>query len=150
MDPSEKRLAIAVEDHLLEYRLFEGIIPAKVYGAGPVVIWDEGIFKPLEDPMIGLEKGHLSFRLDGKKLKGDFALTLMKGRGSGKEWLLIKRRDDFANPKLNNPPSKLGGFDPIGTLIFYIRAPSFLPQAGTPQQAEENAARYAGSSSPEP
>ena len=96
MNPADRRLAIAVEDHPLKYGSFEGIIPAASYGAGPVVIWDEGGFEPLEEPQAALAKGHLSFRLEGKILKGEFALVLMKGRGAGKEWLLMKKKDRFA------------------------------------------------------
>jgi bifunctional non-homologous end joining protein LigD len=96
MNPSEKRLAVGVEDHPLEYIDFEGIIPQGHYGAGPVLIWDSGEFQPEGDPEIALKKGRLSFFLDGKKLKGSFSLFLMKGRGSGKDWLLIKGKDSFA------------------------------------------------------
>lgn len=98
MNPADKRLAVRVEDHPLEYGTFEGIIPEGSYGAGPVVIWDEGIFRPLEDPVKGLEKGRLSFRLEGRNLRGEFSLVLMKGRGSGKDWLLIKKNDADADP----------------------------------------------------
>jgi bifunctional non-homologous end joining protein LigD len=98
LNPADKRLAILVEDHPLVYADFEGIIPAQSYGAGPVVIWDEGEFEPLEDPEAGLAKGLLSFRLAGRRLGGEFALALMKGRGTGKEWLLMKKKDDFADP----------------------------------------------------
>jgi bifunctional non-homologous end joining protein LigD len=96
MNPAEKRLAVMVEDHPLDYGDFEGIIPRGQYGAGPVLIWDSGGFQPEGDPEVGLRNGKLSFSLDGKKLKGGFSLALMKGRGSGKEWLLIKKRDSFA------------------------------------------------------
>ena len=96
MNPVEKRLAVMVEDHPLEYGDFEGIIPQGHYGAGPVLLWDAGKFLPEEDPEPALKKGKLSFSLDGNKLKGNFSLALMKGRGTGKEWLLIKKRDAFA------------------------------------------------------
>jgi bifunctional non-homologous end joining protein LigD len=85
-----------VDDHPLEYGEFEGTIPQGHYGAGPVLIWDSGKFQPEEDPEAALKKGRLTFTLDGKKLKGKFALILMKGRGSGKDWLLIKGQDSFA------------------------------------------------------
>jgi len=102
LNPADKRLAVAVPDHVLEYLDYEGIIPQSSYGAGPVVIWDTGVFKPLEtdDPATSLKTGKLSFELTGKKLKGAFALTQMKGlpHGSGKEWLLIKKKDDYALP----------------------------------------------------
>jgi bifunctional non-homologous end joining protein LigD len=96
MNPSDKRLAVMVDDHPLEYREFEGMIPEGHYGAGAVLIWDSGEFQPGEDPESDLKKGRLSFTLKGKKLKGNFSLILMKGRGSGKDWLLIKGQDSFA------------------------------------------------------
>lgn len=96
MNPSDKRLAVMVDDHPLEYGEFEGMIPEGHYGAGAVLIWDSGEFQPGEDPESDLKKGRLSFTLKGKKLKGNFSLTLMKGRGRGKDWLLIKGQDSFA------------------------------------------------------
>jgi bifunctional non-homologous end joining protein LigD len=96
MNPTEKRLAVMVEDHPLEYGEFEGIIPQGHYGAGTVLIWDSGEFQPEGDPESSLKKGRLHFTLNGKKLKGSFSLVLMKGRGSGKDWLLIKGKDSFA------------------------------------------------------
>jgi bifunctional non-homologous end joining protein LigD len=96
MNPSDKRLAVMVEDHPLEYGEFEGIIPQGNYGAGPVLIWDRGEFQSEGDPESELKKGKLNFSLDGNKLKGSFSLVLMKGRGSGKDWLLIKGKDSFA------------------------------------------------------
>jgi bifunctional non-homologous end joining protein LigD len=95
MNPSEKRLAVMVEDHPLEYGDFEGIIPEGDYGAGPVLIWDSGEFKPEGDLENSLAKGKLVFILNGNKLRGAFSLVLMKGRGSGKDWLLIKGQDSF-------------------------------------------------------
>lgn len=97
MNPSEKRLAVMVEDHPLEYGEFEGIIPEGHYGAGVVLIWDSGDFKSEEDPETALKKGRFHFFLNGKKLKGVFSLVLMKGRGSSNDWLLIKGQDSFAN-----------------------------------------------------
>lgn len=97
MNPAEKRLAVMVEDHPMEYGDFEGIIPEGNYGAGPVLIWDSGEVQPEGDPADSLKKGRLSFSLKGKELKGDFSLVLMKGRGSGKDWLLIKKQDSFAD-----------------------------------------------------
>ena len=97
MNPAEKRLAVMVEDHPIDYGDFEGIIPEGQYGAGPVLIWDSGEFQSEGDPVASLNKGRLSFSLEGKKLKGTFSLILMKGRGSGKDWLLIKKQDSFAD-----------------------------------------------------
>jgi len=100
MNPSDKRLAVMVPDHVLEYIDFEGIIPAGTYGAGPVLVWDAGEFIQLEtdDPAAALAAGKLSFELKGKKLKGAFALAQMKGlpKGTGKEWLLMKKKDAHA------------------------------------------------------
>jgi bifunctional non-homologous end joining protein LigD len=96
MNPADKRLAVQVEDHPPEYGDFEGIIPAGTYGAGPVLIWDSGSFEPIGDAASGLERGKLAFNLEGQKLKGNFSLVLMKGRGTGKDWLLIKGNDRFA------------------------------------------------------
>ena len=93
MNPSEKRLALLVEDHPVEYIGFEGIIPEGHYGAGPVVIWDRGSYELVE-----LKQGKITFFLNGGKLKGAFTLTLLKGKGKGNEWLLIKKRDEYAQP----------------------------------------------------
>lgn len=96
MNPSDKRLAVMVEDHPLEYGDFEGIIPQGQYGAGAVIVWDSGEFQTEGDPEAALAQGKLTFSLKGKKLRGSFSLVLMKGRGTGKDWLLIKGRDDHA------------------------------------------------------
>jgi bifunctional non-homologous end joining protein LigD len=99
LDPRDKRLAVMVPDHILEYIDFEGIIPEGSYGAGPVIVWDAGEFMPeTDDPAAALAAGRLLFSLKGKKLKGAFAIAQMKGlpRGTGKEWLLMKRKDEHA------------------------------------------------------
>jgi bifunctional non-homologous end joining protein LigD len=88
---ADKRLAVLVEDHPLEYGDFEGIIPEGNYGAGAVIVWDRGMWVPIEDPHLGLEKGKLLFDLRGYKLKGRW--TLVKIKKAQKEWLLIKERD---------------------------------------------------------
>ncbi len=95
LDPSQKRLAVRVEDHPVEYADFEGEIPADNYGAGPVIVWDLGQWVPIEDPDAGLESGKLLFDLRGYKAKGRFTLVQTKGRGEN-EWLLIKKQDSFA------------------------------------------------------
>jgi bifunctional non-homologous end joining protein LigD len=99
MNPAEKRLAIQVDDHPIEYGEFEGIIPEGWYGAGPVIIWDRGEMRVLEtdNPEQALDAGPLIFELRGERLKGGFALTRMKGKESGNEWLLIKKRDRQAD-----------------------------------------------------
>ncbi len=100
MNPADKRLAVMVPDHVLEYFDYEGIIPEGHYGAGPVVVWDAGVFVPLEtdNPEESLNHGKLSFELKGKKLKGAFALARMTGlpKSTGKEWLLMKKNDAYA------------------------------------------------------
>lgn len=101
MNPADKRLAVAVDDHALEYGTFEGIIPQGRYGAGPVVIWDAGTYELLEgaDPLAQLHSGSLKFSLAGQRLKGAFALVKLKGpRTTGKEWLLMKKTDAHADP----------------------------------------------------
>jgi bifunctional non-homologous end joining protein LigD len=100
LDPTVKHLAAHVEDHPIEYGDFEGNIPAGNYGAGSVMLWDRGTFDLLGG-ISGAEqlaRGDLKFHLHGEKLNGDFALVHMKGRGKGQEWLLIKKRDEFAVP----------------------------------------------------
>ena len=101
-DPKTKRLAMHVEDHPIEYGTFEGVIP-EGYGAGIVMLWDQGTWKP-ESPDVdaALKKGDLKFTLDGYKLKGSWVLVRTGGRwgsssgGDGRSWLLIKHRDDWA------------------------------------------------------
>ena len=99
LDPAQKRLAVMTEDHPLEYGGFEGVIPKGEYGGGPVMIWDEGTWEPLSDPDEGLAKGDLKFRLHGHRLNGDYVLVRMKPRKEDRgrqNWLLIKKRDDYA------------------------------------------------------
>src|SRR5216117_2539611 len=92
-DMADKRLAVKVEDHPLEYGDFEGVIPAGNYGAGGVIVWDRGEWVPLEDWRTGLEKGKLIFELKGYKLHGKW--TLVKIKKSQNDWLLIKERDTW-------------------------------------------------------
>src|SRR5665213_3849589 len=96
--PGEKRLAVEVEDHPIEYNKFEGTIPEGEYGGGTVMIWDRGTWEPEADPHKGLRKGHLSFELDGEKLHGLWHLVRMhKRRGEKRNnWLLIKSEDEAA------------------------------------------------------
>jgi bifunctional non-homologous end joining protein LigD len=96
LNPADKRLAVLVDDHPLEYGSFEGVIPEGRYGAGPVVIWDRGTVEWLEPPDV--QTGSLKFILRGTQLKGAFALVQMKGpRTTGKEWLLMKKVDTNAD-----------------------------------------------------
>ena len=108
MDPRDKRLAIMVEDHPVEYQHFAGRIPEGEYGAGLVEIWDKGTYAvngptgvdPAKAMAAGLLKGHIDFRLDGKKLRGLFTLVRLKPRGDGKnnQWLLMKRSEPAPTP----------------------------------------------------
>ena len=100
IDPGDKRLAVQVEDHPLEYGDFEGTIPAGEYGGGTVMLWDSGTWEPLGDGHRMLRNGRLTFRLRGKKLKGEWHLVRMRGspREKRANWLLIKSRDDAARP----------------------------------------------------
>jgi bifunctional non-homologous end joining protein LigD len=102
LDPADKRLAVEVEDHPLEYGDFEGVIPEHEYGAGTVEIWDRGTWTPDGDAERGLREGHLTFALSGKRLSGHWALIRMNRRDkSGKQpWLLIKERE--ARPRGGN------------------------------------------------
>jgi bifunctional non-homologous end joining protein LigD len=99
LNPADKRLAMHVEDHPIEYAKFEGIIPEGEYGGGTVMVWDNGTWAP-ESPDVdaALKKGDLKFAMNGKKLKGSFVLVRTRGRyQAGKtSWLLIKHRDEFA------------------------------------------------------
>jgi bifunctional non-homologous end joining protein LigD len=96
--PGEKRLAVAVEDHPLEYGDFEGTIAKGEYGGGSVIVWDKGSWSPIGDPHRGLKKGHLEFELHGQKLEGRWHLVRMRGKPTEKRenWLLIKGEDEFA------------------------------------------------------
>ncbi|PQZ89388.1 MULTISPECIES: DNA ligase D [Pseudomonas] len=98
LDPSQKRLAVHVEDHPLDYGDFEGNIPAGQYGAGDVIVWDRGVWQPLDDPHKAYAAGKLKFTLIGEKLSGDWALvrTRLKGSGDKEQWLLIKENDPQA------------------------------------------------------
>jgi bifunctional non-homologous end joining protein LigD len=102
MNPKDRRLAVAVEDHPYDYRKFEGIIPEGNYGAGEVIIWDKGTYTdinnsddPVEPLREGLKKGDLKFEMHGEKLKGKFALV--KSSHDDKNWFLIKKKDEFAS-----------------------------------------------------
>ena len=99
LSPADKRLAVRTEDHPLDYGEFEGKIPEGEYGAGSVIVWDRGRWSTEGDPHQQLAKGHLTFELDGSKLKGRWHLVHMKGRDKGgkENWLLIKVDDEYAS-----------------------------------------------------
>lgn len=99
LDPKDKRLAVHVEDHPLAYATFEGNIPPGQYGAGHVIVWDQGVWRPLDDdPAAAYKAGKLKFSLIGEKLSGDWNLvrTTMRASGDKEQWLLIKERDQAA------------------------------------------------------
>jgi bifunctional non-homologous end joining protein LigD len=102
-DPAVKRLAMQTEDHPIEYSGFEGVIPSGEYGAGTVMVWDQGTWQPESvDVDAALEKGDLKFMLHGKKLRGSWVLVRTRGFGSKPSrtsWLLIKHRDQYASSK---------------------------------------------------
>jgi bifunctional non-homologous end joining protein LigD len=104
LDPATKRLAVGVEDHPLEYGTFEGTIPQGQYGGGTVQLWDYGTWTPKsDDPEADLEKGHLKIEMDGKRMHGGWALIRLRdegkpGRRVRHNWLLIKEKDDAAQP----------------------------------------------------
>ena len=105
MDPSDKRLAVLVEDHPLEYAAFEGIIPEGEYGAGRVAIWDRGSYSLLEE-----KEDKIVFFIEGKKFRGNFTLIRLRRSKRGNEWLLIKQKDEYARTgwKLErSPPRKM-------------------------------------------
>lgn len=116
LDPSLKRLAMETTDHAMEYRNFEGTLPEGSYGAGPVIIWDQGYYIPEKEIKTGirqeitdfsegqkymsesLQKGELKFKLFGQRLEGSFALVKTKGFGPKNSWLLIKHKDKKVKP----------------------------------------------------
>ncbi len=121
LNPKDKRLAMMVEDHPFDYRKFEGIIPEGNYGAGIVEIWDEGEFSDINNSekdialrtlKAGLHAGSLKFRLNGKKLKGEFALIKLKTKEDN-AWLLIKHKDEFSTTDQYNSETYTAKNSPI-------------------------------------
>jgi DNA ligase D-like protein (predicted 3'-phosphoesterase) len=111
-NPKDKRMARRTEDHPMEYETFEGIIPKGEYGAGRVIVWDRGTYTTERDMSEALERGHLSFQLDGAKLHGGYALTRLR-QGKDEAWLQVKKADDDADarrkPIRSQPESVLSG-----------------------------------------
>jgi bifunctional non-homologous end joining protein LigD len=130
LDPAQKRLAVHVEDHPLDYATFEGTIPEGQYGAGTVKVWDHGTYDNLlADKSVaeGIAAGRLEFELHGDKLRGRFALIRMKGKQRGKDnWLLIKMKDQFARPGEGDDPPAPAAKTPTPM----PRAASPLPKTG--------------------
>jgi bifunctional non-homologous end joining protein LigD len=100
-DPGDKRASFQTEDHPVEYASFEGVIPPGNYGAGAMIVWDEGtmrITEGTEDPLEAIASGKIAFVLEGTKLKGEWALVKLKGKKyQANEWLLIKHRDGYVS-----------------------------------------------------
>jgi DNA ligase D-like protein (predicted 3'-phosphoesterase) len=133
-DPRVKRLAMPTEDHPVDYVDFEGVIPAGEYGAGAVIVWDAGTYEnrtrdedgeavPLDT---GLEQGHVKIRLDGKKIRGGYALT-RTGKGKGARWLLVKVRDEHADARRN----------PVSTEPESVRSGRTIEEVAAEEGAEE-------------
>lgn len=100
-DPADKRMAVHVEDHPISYGTFEGVIPPKQYGAGTVIVWDNGTWEPVGDPHEGMAKGKLLFKLHGQKLAGLWELVrIAKPEDKQDQWMLFKKRGDaWARPR---------------------------------------------------
>ncbi|MBT2372917.1 DNA ligase D [Pseudomonas fluorescens] len=149
LDPSQKRLAVHVEDHPLSYGSFEGSIPAGQYGAGDVIVWDRGVWQSHDDPRKAYAAGKLKFTLIGEKLAGDWTLvrTRLKGSGDKEQWLLIKENDQQARPVADydivqaEPKSVLSGETvghvktPAAPRKATRKSPTTLPDQLTPQLA---------------
>lgn len=104
LDPTIKRLAVAVEDHPMEYGSFEGTIPENQYGAGRVILWDHGTWKSDRDPVVSFKKGRIDFELKGERLHGRWLLVRTnRGSGSKKQWLLMKRSKDLVDEHFDAP-----------------------------------------------
>jgi bifunctional non-homologous end joining protein LigD len=139
MNPGDKRLAMMVEDHPYDYKDFKGVIPSG-YGAGIVEIWDSGHYADLDESAkavaekklaAGIKAGNLKFRLYGKKLKGEFALVKLKGKGEN-SWLLIKHRDTFATDEVYNSEEKTPANSPINKWLLKNKEPEKKkPRAGS-------------------
>ena len=134
-DTKDKRMAVHVEDHPISYSSFEGTIPETEYGAGKVIIWDKGIWQPLDDPHKGYEAGNLKFEMRGHKMHGKWVLIRMKGKGEKQEpWLLIKEKDDFARPA-----SEFSVIDEMPDSVKTLKAPK-APKAPKKTAAPAEAA----------
>jgi bifunctional non-homologous end joining protein LigD len=157
-DPATKRLAMMTEDHPYDYGSFEGVIPEGNYGAGNVIIWDTGTWEfiePGDDPVKAVQQGKLTFRLYGKKMFGEWALVKIRGRSpKGNEWLLIKHRDQYANPNVDvtevAPRSVISNLDvtEIGTERTWISDRKATRGRGAPTLASRLAAEAAAKKTP--
>ena len=110
LDPDDKRLAVETEDHPVEYIDFEGVIPEGEYGGGPMIVWDTGVWAPMDDVDAALTSGAFKFRLAGEKLKGGWMLARLKPKAgeTKRNWLLFKERDPAARNGARHPRRPAG------------------------------------------
>ena len=134
LDPAVKRMAVHVEDHPLPYGSFEGTIPAGQYGAGSVIVWDTGTWKPEGDAQAGIAAGKLAFTLDGRKLHGLWELIRTRGRDKQEQWLLFKKRDRHARASADHDVV-MSKPDSVLSASNGVRAASVLPATLSPQLA---------------
>ncbi|MBC7665650.1 MAG: hypothetical protein H7276_17990, partial [Caulobacter sp.] len=135
-DPKERRLAVHVEDHPVAYGTFEGTIPKGQYGAGTVIVWDNGSWEPVGDPQAGMKAGKLVFRLHGKKLAGLWELVKIAKPGERQEpWLLFKKHDEWERPHAD--------YDVVGALPDSVIAHPLKPLDGGPVASIQRAGKVA-------
>jgi bifunctional non-homologous end joining protein LigD len=152
LDPDDKRLAVHVEDHPLDYGSFEGVIPKGEYGAGAVIVWDEGRWIPKTDPAKAMAKGHIEFALEGHKLKGAWHLVRLKPRRGEKRdnWLLIKSKDEQATDAdvLTDAPASVVSGRTIEDVKRGVLTPG-KAKSGKPKSRRKPEARSNGKASAE-
>jgi bifunctional non-homologous end joining protein LigD len=134
-DPVDKRMAVHVEDHPISYNQFEGEIPKGQYGGGKVIIWDRGVWTPLEDPQAGYRKGQLKFTMQGHKMRGAWALIRIRSREKKQNvWLLIKEKDEFVRPS-----SEFSVVDEMPDSVADRKSPKAGPMAKTKAKTKAKA-----------
>jgi bifunctional non-homologous end joining protein LigD len=145
LNPADKRLAMMVEDHPYSYRDFAGVIPEGNYGAGIVEVWDKGTLSDLDNSdtataekklKAGLKAGNLKFTLQGKKLKGEFALVKLRSKQEN-AWLLIKHRDKFATDEIYDSEEKTLKNSPINKWLALNKKPAVKVRKSTPSKIEK-------------
>lgn len=159
LDPADKRMAVQVEDHPLDYGSFEGVIPPGQYGAGTVIVWDRGTWAPIGDPHAGYRDGKLKFALEGEKLHGQWTLVRMRGRqdqdANKPAWLLIKERDGEARAASSLdivealPDSVLSGRQKHGAAAGNAGMPPAAKAAGLPLMLAPQLATLADKAPPD-
>src|SRR5258706_474690 len=143
-DPNEKRMAVHVEDHPVSYGSFEGTIPPKQYGAGTVIVWDNGTWEPAVDPHEGLKEGKLVFTLHGHKMAGLWELVRIAKPGDRQEaWLMFKKKDAYARPHAE--------YDVVSALPdSVITKPPKQPASAPPRDDDDSAAPPGATKAPLP